>query len=169
MKYEVFTNTLKKTLKMSKKAFCISLVGLIFVFGFTTIQTADNCDKKALTTSCKKKLDPYKYDSQKFTKINFTKKPQQLEVEVPIFIGEKYRLVFNTSGMPKGIKINVYTKDKEAKKREAIFSNKDAKPEDTQLVFDVPRARKMYVDYDVPADSTNAKLSGCMIFMVGYK
>ena len=46
-----------------KKIFCISLVGLIFVFGFTTIQTADNCDKKALTTSCKKKLDPYKYDT----------------------------------------------------------------------------------------------------------
>lgn len=169
MKYEVFTNSLKKPLKMSKKAFYISLVGLVFVFGFTTIQTADNCDKKALTTSCKKKLDPYKYDSQKFTKINFTKKAQQLEVEVPIFIGEKYRLVFNTSGLPKGIKINVYTKDKEAKKREPIFSNKDAKAEDKELIFDVPRARKMFVDYDVPADSTNAKLTGCMIFMVGYK
>lgn len=152
-----------------KKAFYISLVGMVFILGFTTIQTADNCDKKALTTSCKKKLEPYKYDSQKFTKINFTKKAQQLEVEVPIFIGEKYRLVFNTSGMPKGIKINVYTSDKEAKKRDAIFSNKDAKIGENEFVFDAPRARKMYVDYDVPADSTSQKISGCMIFMVGYK
>ncbi len=152
-----------------KKAFYISLVGLVFIFGFTTIQTADNCDKKAMTASCKKKLDPFKYDSQKFTKINFTKKPQQLEVEVPIFIGEKYRLVFNTSGLPKGIKINVFTKDKEARKRESIFSNKDAKAGENELVFDAPRARKMFVDYDVPTDSTNAKLTGCMIFMVGYK
>jgi hypothetical protein len=152
-----------------KKAFYISLVSMIFIFGFTTIQTADNCDKKALTASCKKKLEPYKYDSQKFTKINFTKKPQQLEVEVPIFIGEKYRLVFNTSGLPKGIKINIYTKDKEAKKRDAIFSNKDAKAGEHEFVFDAPRSRKMYVDYDVPADSTNQKLSGCMVFMVGYK
>lgn len=152
-----------------KKAFYISLVGLLFIFGFTTIQTADNCDKKALTTSCKKKLEPYKYDSQKFTKINFTQKTQQLEVEVPIFIGEKYRLVFNTSGLPKGIKINIYTKDREAKKREAIFSTKDAMADEKEFVFDAPRARKMYVDYDVPTDSTNAKLTGCMIFMVGYK
>ncbi len=152
-----------------KKSFYISLVGLLFIFGFTTLQTADNCDKKALTASCKKKLEPFKYDSQKFTKINFTKKPQQLEVEVPIFIGEKYRLVFNTSGLPKGIKINIFTKDKEVKKREAIFSNKDAKDSEKELVFDAPRSRKMYVDYDVPADSTNAKLTGCMIFMVGYK
>src|ERR1700749_4380098 len=95
-----------------KKALYIGLVGLVFAFGFTTIQTTDNCDKKALTASCKKKLEPFKYDSQKFTKVNFTKKAQQLEVEVPVFIGEKYRLVFNTSGMPKPIKISVFTKDK---------------------------------------------------------
>ena len=152
-----------------KKAFYISLVGLVFIFGFTTIQTADNCDKKAMTTSCKKKLEEFKYDSQKFTKISFTKKTQQLEVEVPIFIGEKYRLVFNTSGLPKGIMINVFTKDKEAKKRESVFSNKQAKAGEDLLVFDAPRARKMFVDYDVPTDSTTAKLTGCMIFMVGYK
>jgi hypothetical protein len=152
-----------------KKAYFISLVGLLFLLGFTTIQTTDSCDKKAMTASCKKKLDQYKYDSQKFTKIIFTKKAQQLEVEVPIFIGEKYRLVFNTSGLPKNVKINIYTKDKEAKKREAIFSTKDAKADEKEFVFDAPRARKMFVDYDVPADSTNAKLTGCMIFMVGYK
>ena len=152
-----------------KKAYFISLVGLLFLFGFTTIQTTDSCDKKAMTASCKKKLDQYKYDSQKFTKIIFTKKAQQLEVEVPIFIGEKYRLVFNTSGLPKNVKINIYTKDKEAKKREAILSTKDAKADEKEFVFDAPRARKMFVDYDVPADSTNAKLTGCMIFMVGYK
>src|ERR1041385_5322612 len=102
-----------------KKIFYLGLAGVLFIYGFTTIQSTDNCDKKALTTSGKKKLDPFKYDSQKFTKINYTKKAQQLEVEVPVFIGEKYRLVFNTSGLPKPIKISVYTKDKEAKKREA--------------------------------------------------
>jgi hypothetical protein len=154
-----------------KKVFYIGLVGLIFAYGFTTIQTADNCDKKTLTTACKKKLEPFKYDSQKFTKINYTKKAQQLEVEVPVFIGEKYRLVFNTSGLPKPIRVSVYTKDKEAKKREAIFSNKDMKAGENELVFDAPRARKMFVDYDVPADSTSggAKVSGCVVFMVGYK
>lgn len=152
-----------------KKVFYIGLVGLIFAFGFTTIQTADNCDKKTLTSSCKKKLEPYKYDSQKFTKINYTKKAQQLEVEVPVFIGEKYRLVFNTSGLPKPIRVSVYTKDKESKKREAIYTNKDLKPGENELVFDAPRARKMFVDYDVPADSSGVKASGCVIFMVGYK
>jgi hypothetical protein len=152
-----------------KKLFYTGLVGLVFVFGFTTIQTADNCDKKTLTASCKKKMEPFKYDSQKFTKIMFQKKTQQLEIEVPVFIGEKYRLVFNTSSLPKPIQVNVYTKDKENKKREAIYSSKDLKPGENEIVFDAPRVRKLYVDYDVPADSTNQKLNGCVVFMVGYK
>lgn len=155
-----------------KKAYYIGIIGIAALVGFTTIQTQDNCDKKAITASCKKKMEPFKYDSQKFTKINFTKKAQQLEVEVPVFIGEKYRIVFNTSGLPKPVSINIYTKDKEAKKREAIFTNKEVKAGETILVFDAPRARKMYIDYDVPADSTASptqKLSGCVAFMVGYK
>jgi hypothetical protein len=152
-----------------KKIFFTGLVGLVFIYGFTTIQTADNCDKKALTTSCKKKMEPFKYDSQKFTKIMYTKKAQQLEIEVPVFIGEKYRLVFNTSSLPKPVTVNVYTKDKETKKREAIYSSKDLKAGEHEIVFDVPRVRKLFVDYDVPADSTSQKMSGCLVFMVGYK
>jgi hypothetical protein len=77
--------------------------------------------------------------------------------------------VFNTSSLPKPVQVNVYTKDKESKKREAIYSSKDLKPGENEIVFDAPRVRKLYVDYDVPADSTNQKLSGCVIFMVGYK
>jgi hypothetical protein len=155
-----------------KNIYYIGILGIAALVGFTTIQTQDACDKKAITATCKKKMEPFKYDSQKFTKINFTKKAQQLEVEVPVFIGEKYRIVFNTSGLPKPVNINIYTKDKESKKREAIFTNKDVKAGETVLVFDAPRARKMFIDYDVPADSTASptqKLSGCVAFMVGYK
>ena len=152
-----------------KKIFLISLISLAFIYGFTTIQSTDNCDKKALTASCKKRLEDFKYDSQKFTKINCKNKAQQLEVEVPVFIGEKYRLVFNTSALPKGIIVSVFTKDKESKKREAIYTNKGMKADEKEFIFDAPRARKMFVDYDVPSDSTNQQLSGCMVFMVGYK
>ena len=149
-----------------KKVVYIGIISLIAMYGFTTIQQTLEVDKKALSASCKKKIEPYKYDSQKFTKINFTKKAQQLEVEVPVFIGEKYRLVFNTSSLPKPIKISVYTKDKTTQKREPIFTSK---PGEKEIIFDVPRVRKMYVDYDVPIDSTGSDASGIVVFMMGYK
>ncbi len=152
-----------------KKLFIAGLVSLTFVYGFTTLPPVDNCDKAAMSAGCKKKLDPFKYDSQKFTKVTFSKKVQQLEVEVPVFIGEKYRLIFNTSGLPRPIGINVYTKGKEFAKRETIYTNKSIKGNETEIVFDVPRVRKLFIDYDVPADSTGSVETGCLVFMVGYK
>ena len=151
-----------------KKIFHISLlIGLVVSYGFTVIQTADNCDKKGISESCKKKLDDYKYDSQKFSKINFTDRAVQMEVELPVFIGEKYRLIFNTASLPKPIVISVYTKDKESKKRVPVYTTKDAAAGTTEFVFDAPRARNMFIDYDVPKQE--AKASGCVVFMVGYK
>lgn len=151
-----------------KRVFTVSLIGLLSAYGFTTTQTADTIDRKVLTASCKKKIEPYKYDSQKFTKINFTRNIQQLEVEIPLFSKEKYRLVFNTSSLPKPIEINIYTKDKEAKKRKPIFTNDPNS--DNEIVFDVPsRVRKMYVNYTIGADSINVNQSGFVVFMMGYK
>jgi len=46
----------------------IFIAFLFIAFAFKTNQTI-TCDKTALTSSCKKKLDPYKSDSQKLTKI----------------------------------------------------------------------------------------------------
>ncbi|HSH65208.1 MAG TPA: hypothetical protein VLB84_05275 [Bacteroidia bacterium] len=156
-----------------KKIFFLSFIGLLFAYAFTPVQTSDNVDKNALSAGCKKKMEPYKYDSQKFTRINFMKKPQQLEVEVPVFVGEKYRVVFNLAAMPENppIGINVYTKSKESGKRETIFSNKDVPAGTSELVFDAPRLRKLFIDYDVPAvaDSVDGKISGYILFMVGYK
>jgi hypothetical protein len=147
----------------------ITILSLCIAFGFTTIQTADNCDKKALSENCKKQLGEFQYDSQKFMKINFTEKVQLLEVEVPVFVGEKYRVVFNTSSLPNQVNVSVYTKDKESKKREAIFSSKKDAAGKTEFAFDAPRVRKMYVDYEIPMIDSKEKQSGCAVFMVGYK
>ena len=151
-----------------KKIVFIGLIALILTYGFKAIQTSVSCDKTTLSNSCKKKLQPFKYDSQKFTKITHKNKSQQLEIEVPVFFGEKYRLVFNTAALSKSIAINVYTKDKDSKKREPIYTTKTLKSGANEFVFDAPRIRKLFIDYDVPADSTNSNLSECVVFMIGY-
>jgi hypothetical protein len=151
-----------------KKSFTMSSLFLaLFLFGFQQ-QTAE-CDQKTIKNRCKTMLGQYKYDSAKVTKIALQKKAQQLEVEVPVFVGEKYRLVFNTSQAPGRVVINVYNKDKEAKKRDLLFSTRDSSASDKEFIFDAPRLRKMFVDYDIAPDTTNSKAKGCAVFMVGYK
>jgi hypothetical protein len=154
-----------------KKVFYISLIGFILCSSFSPMQEPNNgVDKNKLTADCKAKMEPYKYDSQKLTKINFTENSQLLEIEVPVFIGEKYRIVFNTNALiPNKININIYTKSKKSSKREAIFTTNGAASNTGEFVFDVPRVRKLFIDYEVPADASTSKESGYILMMVGYK
>jgi hypothetical protein len=148
----------------------LALASVCFA-GFKVVQkTKDICNPVELKKKCKSSLDPLTYDSAKLTRITFTKKPAKISTEVPLSLFGGYRIVFNTEGMPKKIGINVYNKDKESKKRELLFSNKDSLDNNTTLIFNPGKhTRKVYIDYDVPADSLNLKIKGCVYFVLGYK
>jgi GH43 family beta-xylosidase len=92
------------------------------------------------------------------------------KTEVPLSLFGSYRFVFNTEGMPKKIGINVYNKDKDSKKRDLLFSNADSLETNTTLIFDPKKhTRKIFINYDVPADTLNLKIKGCVYFVLGYK
>lgn len=96
-----------------------SVFALLFsVFAF---EGDTPCDAKALKDKAKKQLEPFTYDMSKLTHITYKAKAWLKEIEVPLFIGEKYRLVFNTELLPKPIVISVYNRDKDSKKRKLLF------------------------------------------------
>jgi hypothetical protein len=138
---------------------------LFSVFAF---QGDTPCDAKALKEKAKKQLEPYTYDMSKLTHIAYKAKPWLKEIEIPLFIGEKYRLVFNTESMPKQIVISIYNRDKESKKRKLLFTTKDSPADKKEFGFDLTMARKAFIDYEIPAGDSTAD-GGCLIFMMGYK
>jgi hypothetical protein len=149
------------------------LIGLISFLLFTFccgFQTSDEpvCDSKSLKEKARKTMDPYKYDSAKMTKIAYKAKESLKEVEVPLFLGEKYRFVFNTETISKPVIINVYNKDKEARNRKLLWTSKDDPATLKEHIFEHTHAMKVFVDYAIPpTDSTAAP--GCILFMLGYK
>ncbi len=140
---------------------------LTVLSSFQTVKDS-SCDSKALKEKSRKALDPYKYDSAKLTRITYRSKEFLREVEVPLFIGEKYRCVFNTETLSKGIVINVYNKDKDSRNRKLLFSTKDAPVTRTEHVWEHGHSTKIFVDYSVPAGDS-ATAPGCVLFMLGYK
>ncbi len=126
------------------------------------------CDQKAIKDKTKTFLDPYTYDSAMLTRVMYKKKEVVKETEVALFVGEKYKIAFNTEALPKKIEINIYNKDLEARKRTLLFSNKDIPFEKKQFTFEIERARRVFVDYTIPAADSSAA-SGCVVFMVGFQ
>lgn len=146
-----------------------SFLFFMIVVGFMSFQTGDVlCDAKVLKEKAMDMLDVYKYDSSELTRILYKKKESVKEVEVPLFIGEKYRFCFNMEAVPKAVEIQIYNKDKDSKNRKLLFSSKDAGPDKKEIQFEISKSRHVFVDYVVPPVETGSYM-GCAVFAVGYK
>jgi hypothetical protein len=127
-----------------------------------------SCNVEALTEKMQKELKPYVYDMSKLTHIGYKEKIWLKELEVPLFIGEKYRMVFNTEALTNQIVISIYNRPKDSKKRKLLFTTKDAPADKREFVFDYAMARQAFIDYEIPAGDSTVS-GGCLVFMLGYK
>lgn len=155
---------MKRLLALTLVASSIALVS--FQVGTQTIQ--DFCTSSASRKKAKVELKPYQYDAGKTNKFTFKNKEQFREIEVPLFLGERYRFVFNTEGLPQPIGIEIYDKKKESKNRTLLFSNKDVPGDQTQFTFEPEKSKKLYIDYSVPVTNDTIK-KGCVLFVLGYQ
>jgi hypothetical protein len=144
------------------------LLSSVIVCVLMAFQTGDVlCNVKELKEKAKAALEPYKYDSSELTRILYKATETVKEVEVPLFIGEKYRIVFELEALPKNVEVQIYNKDKESKGRKLLFSSKSM-GEKKEFQFEISKVRHVYVDYVVPPTEAGS-YSGCAVFMVGYK
>jgi hypothetical protein len=150
------------------KTLSIYTVLFVSLFSFSFLQDDGpvDCDPKGLKDKAKSQLDPYEYDSGKITKLKYSGKDQVKEIEIPMFVGEKYKLAFNLQALKKNLEVCIYNKDKDSKNRKLLFTNKD-KPE-KEFSFEISRMRHVYIDYNIPA-GTNGEDLGCAVFVLGYK
>jgi hypothetical protein len=149
--------------KIIKPLFSVVIISMLMAFQGGDVL----CNSKELKDKAKEALDPFKYDSAELTRIMYKKKESIKEVEVPLFIGEKYRIVFEMEALPKQVEVQIYNKDKDSKNRKLLFSSKEM-GDKKEFHFEVSKTRHVYVDYVVPP-MEEGSYNGCAVFMVGYK
>jgi hypothetical protein len=153
-----------------KKFFTTSFIVLCFVVGISSpLQNSFICPASQLKNDLKPMLKPdYKYDSSKTTRIALSGEKQIKEIEVPLFIGEKYKFVFNAAELPNDVNIVIYDKKIGKKNREVLYSNeKEKKAGKKTFVYEPDKSRTMYINYDIPASKEGE--SGCIVFLLGYR
>jgi hypothetical protein len=134
------------------------------------VKYSADCDSVALKKEIKELLKPdYNYDSSKITHITFKNKKQLKEIEIPLFIGERYKFIFNTKALPQDVSIKIYNKKIGSKKRTLLFSNeKYLQNGEKVYAWEPEKARRLYLDYEIPVTNDTIK-KGCSVFMIGYK
>ena len=158
-----------------KKYHLFTLLFLSMLTSSAIGQAYDYCDTKTLKDSCKDYIDkPYKYDASNIILVTLQKKAQMKEVELPMFMGESYKLIFNTYALPPGVEIHVYNKDADHDNRKELFSCNSSGAK-KMFVFDTEHFHsKLYVDYVIPAnraaaDGSMPTVQGCAVMVVAYK
>tara|TARA_R110001592_G_scaffold145676_3_gene369272 strand:+ start:3339 stop:3605 length:267 start_codon:yes stop_codon:yes gene_type:complete len=83
-------------------------------------------------------------------------------------MGEKYRFMFNTSGLTRDIKIEIYNKPFDHKKRELLYK---LEPKIGQHIytFEPEKSRKMYVTYSIPKVEEPTLIKDCLVLVIGYQ
>jgi hypothetical protein len=155
---------------MKRSTLFLIPVSVIFIaLTCAFIQASDTCDTKSFKENAKAALDPFKYDSGKVTRMYYRKKEQMKELEIPIFVGEKYKVVWNTEGVSRPVKVSVYNKDKDSKNRKEMYSFTVNAGEKIHSYEPDGAKFKFYVDYSLPAVADSLPPSECMVMMLGYK
>ena len=144
------------------------ILAALFLLSFFSSVAVAQCKAKAIVKECKPNIAPYQYDSYALNEINFDPaKTQVIEVEFTAFAGQRYKLVFSTSGFAEDVKVNIYDKNQRVKKRNKIYDSENGI--EKHWIFEPTKAGTYYIDYEVPKSASGKKSIGCVVMLIGYK
>tara|TARA_R110000868_G_scaffold139265_1_gene354025 strand:- start:748 stop:1254 length:507 start_codon:yes stop_codon:yes gene_type:complete len=148
------------------KKIALALFSIVAVFTMSSAIMETDCESKSLKKEGVAELNPYYYSASKVTEISFDYKSSRREIEVPLFKGERYKMVFNKKGLPKDVVVEVFDKDKTHENRKAVFTSEGNSAQ--ILSYSPEKSKNMFIRYTIPK-ANGVKESGCMVFVLGYQ
>lgn len=148
------------------------------------MKAQENASKvTAYKEKSRENLKPYRYDGTNVTHFSYSGFAQKREIEVLLFNGNDYRLVFNAQGATKPVDIQIYDKPVSNQARVMIHEIKNVTgqenlPIETSALNNKYRdlknskdvvLKRIYVDYIISANDSKEPASGFMILTYGYK
>ena len=173
---------------MKKSIIFLAFFGIALVFAQKITTLAEyKTSIKANKAEAKKELAPYIYDGYKTTYFSYKPYKQTKQLEIYLFNNTEYKLVINSKACFKGLKINIYDKDKTSKNRILLKSIDDAENKNFVIktnelnealkasISKATRLKRIFINYDIPADSKSNNTKSmiedraAVILVMGYK
>ncbi len=155
---------------MTKNRIIYFILIMIGAFVCTNHYSFAQCKAKQIMKSCKPNIKPpYKYDSYVVNEFTFDAKAKTVEVQFCAFQGQKYKIVFCSSGFEEPLTMNIYDKSFHVKNnRHKVFDNSQG-IDNNFWSFEPTKSGNYYIEYDVPVSSTPGVVkTGCVIMLISY-
>jgi hypothetical protein len=156
-----------KKIDLLSKAIIV-LIGSILCINYSIYA---QCTARSIIKDCKTNIvDPYKYSGCWMSEFTLDTKYKRIEGHFVAFKGQKYQIVFCSSGSAAGVTINIYDKsikDADSKKGRKLYDS--SKSEGGNLwKFEPTQSGDYFIEYILPPSSNPKKIqTGCVMLLLG--
>lgn len=126
------------------------------------------CNPNRIAHKYKGNLVGYTYDSSAYNPVQFTDKPQTIEVVFSAYAGNLYKLVFGTSFFDENVTVNIYDKSMRYKTRKKLYDNNSG-IDNMFWELTISKPGTYYIDYSIPPKGNSTSSDGCLVVLIGYK
>ena len=126
------------------------------------------CNAKQIMKDSKPNIPkPYKYDSYAISEFIFDNTEKNVEVIFTAFTGQKYKLIFCSSGFEEPVKMNIYNKSVRVKKdRKKLYDNAEG-IDNNFWSFEPTKSGNYYIEYSIPKSLNGKVKKGCVVLLIG--
>ena len=153
---------------MKKKYFLLSLSILISSILCTNYGAYAQCTAKSVIQNCKTHIvNPYKYNGYWMSEFTFEQKVKKIEGHFVAFEGEKYHILFCSSGFEEVITICVYDKSSRTdKNRKKLYDSSESK-EKNYWTFEATKSGDYFIEYTIPPSKNGQTKKSCVVLIIG--
>ena len=153
---------------MKKKQLLLSLSIIISSIVFTDDNAFAQCTVKTVIQNCKTHIaNPYKYNGYWMSEFTFEQKSKKIEGHFVAFQGEKYHIVFCSSGFEETLKICIYNKSsRESRGRKKLYDNSESNEKD-YWTFEPPESGDYFIEYTIPPSKNGQMKKSCVVLIIG--
>lgn len=137
------------------------------LFIFCTDLLFAQCKAKHIMNECKPNIQkPFIYDSYALNEFIFNDEEKKVEVVFTAFVGQKYNLLFCSSGFEEKVEINIYDKTNRIKKgRKRLYDNSEG-VDNNFWWFKPTKSGNYFIEYNVPKSVTGKEKKGCVVLLI---
>lgn len=153
---------------MKKKQLLLSLSIIIISILWTDYGAFAQCTVKTVIQNCKTHIvNPYKYNGYWMSEFTFEQKSKKIEGHFVAFQGEKYHIVFCSSGFEEVIKICIYDKSSRIEKgRKKLYDSAESQEKD-YWTFEPPESGDYFIEYSIPPSKNGQIKKSCVVLIIG--
>lgn len=142
-----------------------ALVALVCI----NFNTFSQCKAKQISKDCRANIKkPYKYDSYAVNEFTFDTKAKEIEVQFTAFQGQKYKIVFCSSGFDEKVSMDVFDKSKRIKNnRHKLYDSSQGIDSDF-WTFEPPKSGNYFIVYNIPPSIDGKPKTGCVVMLIAY-